>query len=144
MVFEWDGGLRDLYVLNTTIEDWQAAIDFLRSSAYPLSFWLNDKAVPLPENVGSVFANRSQIDVLLSIDISGMIINCHFFTEQELELDLDPREVNSEEQLNSLFRFMKALGQYLRKGVILTHENSPHLVLLRSSPNGDEIQIAED
>jgi hypothetical protein len=73
-----------------------------------------------------------------------MIINCHFFTEQEIELDLDPREVNSEERLNSLFRFMKVLGKHLGKEVILTLENSPHLVLLRTSPDGVEVQIAEN
>jgi hypothetical protein len=28
--FEWDGMLRDVYVLNTTIDDWQRVLDALK------------------------------------------------------------------------------------------------------------------
>ncbi len=36
--FEWDGGWRDLYILNADIGVWQSVIDALRSSDYPLLY----------------------------------------------------------------------------------------------------------
>ena len=73
----------------------------------------------------------------LSIDLYGMILNVHFFIEEEIELDLDlvPHEVNSEARFAALLEFMRGLARSVDKPVRLTPENSSVLVLVEVFPD---------
>ncbi len=68
------------------------------------------KAFPLP----------GECDRLLSVRFAGVLANCHFFMPEELEFDIDPREVTGREQLNALFEFMRCMAEGVGKEVILT------------------------
>ena len=56
------------------------------------------------------------------------VIACHFFTPDEIELDLDPAEVSSQGAMDSVLRFMGCLGSCLGRDVTLTEENSPERI----------------
>jgi hypothetical protein len=112
--FSWDGSWRDIYVLNTKIDDWQDFINLLRNSEFPVD--------GLPDDLPSIFSD-AEIRPLLTINVGGVTLNCHFFRTEEIELDLDPREVTEVEKANELFRFMEAIGCALRKPVRMTPEN---------------------
>ena len=75
--FEQDGSLRDIYVLDTALDDWQKFIDFINQSNYKFSFFVGNKLSPFPSEAGYIFEQKESL--LLSISINGMIINCHFF-----------------------------------------------------------------
>ena len=62
-------------------------------------------------------------------------MNCHFFTEQEIELDLDPRELPADEDILRLTHFMALVGDGLQREVLLTYENGPEGPIVRYSPN---------
>jgi hypothetical protein len=121
--FEWDGSLLDIYIHDTTLNDWQNFIDLIREGAHEFSFSTGHNPSSLPDNVQEVFDHEETS--LLSISIVGMIINCHFFTIEEIELDIDPREVVSEENFRDLTSFISSLGQALAKQVMITPENLP-------------------
>ena len=137
-VFEWDGSLLDLYVLNTDIEDWQSALDFLRTSGYPLFYAVNNIIAELPTDVAAIFRVHEEANVWLRIDASGITILCHFFTDEEIEFDIDPREVSNEEQFGYLCGFVRGLGQYLNRSVILTPESTQETVIIRYLPSEDQ------
>jgi hypothetical protein len=84
-----------------------------------------------------ILAMRPTASVLLSIDVDGIRINFHFFTENEIEGDLDPREIDSDERLGKLLRFLRTVGQGLSREVRLTPENCSDTVLLAYSPRED-------
>ncbi|MEM1436722.1 MAG: hypothetical protein AAGG11_21920 [Pseudomonadota bacterium] len=67
------------------------------------------------------------------VNFGGPVANAHFFFENEIELDLDPREIQSQAAMDKVLRFCEELGQALQSNVLITGENSPDDVLLEFS-----------
>lgn len=59
-----------------------------------------------------------------SIIIDSIVINTHFFSDQQIEFDIDPREINSSLDLERILRFMRSISSILQKEIILSAENS--------------------
>ena len=129
--FVQDGSLRDIYVRGTTINDWERFYRFLIEKKLPLSYLRSDdRTAEFPSSIAKIMEDR-RCGHTLSIDLSGILLNTHFFNDREIELDLDPRDVNSEDRFKSLVNFMGEIGRLLRKEVVLTSENAPEAVILR-------------
>lgn len=132
--FACDGSFRDVYVLNTNVAIWKQFLDFLKSSGIPHSFSGEDIAVYL-DDLAAYFKKRSEHgSLILSMDVNGVIINCHFFTETEIELDLDPKEVTGEDKANSLFQFMEIVSDTLSLPIRMTPENTEETPIFEYSP----------
>jgi hypothetical protein len=140
--FEWDGSLLDIYIHETTLNDWQSFIDWIRHGRYNFSFTPGNNSSSLPDNVQDVF--NEQETSLLSISINGLLANCHFFGMEEIELDIDPREVVSEENFRDLMDFISNLGKALSKQVIITPENMPGMPLFLFTPENNEVKYFSD
>ena len=142
--FESDGGLRDIYVLDTTVADWQAAIDVLRNEVTGLIFNIGDETSELPIDATEIFygARGEPIPVLnrsLYVPFGEGVLVCHFVGEYEIEFDLSPLDVN-DETLPQLVNFMRLLGKATGKPVLLTMENAQDLQIMRFEPSmGDVI-----
>ena len=54
-VFYRDGSLRDIYILETSEQDWQTLLDFLRTSSYSLECLIGEGHQQLPEQVTDLF-----------------------------------------------------------------------------------------
>jgi hypothetical protein len=131
-LFEWDGSLIDIYVLDTTMADWQRMLDCVRSSAYELRYRVEGAAdLPLPQRVEAIFAQRSDAGTLLTIDAPQLCVNCHFFTVEEIDFDIDPRAIDGQPRLDRLVDFIGMLRDALNKEVLLTPENLPSRPLWR-------------
>ena len=66
-----------------------------------------------------------------SIDLNGLILNCHFFLPDQIEFDIDPKEVDSIESFQNVLEFMKVISKALDNQVTLTGENSPRFPLVK-------------
>lgn len=138
--FEFDGSLRDIYVLNTSIKDWQRFIDFAHSGAYRISYEVDGEETSLPRQVAEIFQARTASNAFCSISAGSISIRCHFFNDWELEFDVDPREIQGEAQAEEVFAFMRQIGQLLSKEVILTAENLRSAVIFKSLPGVGQLQ----
>lgn len=116
-----EGSLRDVYVIATKLEDWINFIRFAQGFQHQYSF---DHEVQPLWPVEQIFANR-EAPHLLSININGIFINCHFFIVEEIELDIDPREVNGPAQHHAILEFIAAMAKALQRPAVLTRENEP-------------------
>jgi hypothetical protein len=137
--FKIDGSLRDLYVCGTELHDWQIFLDFLRISKMTFIFTIDGIPRDLPRNINDVIILRNNSPLSLQIVIDGNItLNCHFFLTNDdtdpIELDVDPKEIQSEESFNSLWSFISKVGIKLKKKVHLTHENSPQSIIATFIP----------
>ncbi|WKL48016.1 hypothetical protein Q1W71_24090 [Flavobacterium pectinovorum] len=135
-IFEPDGTLRDIYVENVTIEEWMILIDFLNfnhvirygptgenqlTNIIDLEYsiqYLNDKTGLMESKCASII-------------IDSIIINLHFFTIDQIEFDIDPREINSFEDYKKVANFMNQISEKLEKPVILTGENQIDFPLIQ-------------
>jgi hypothetical protein len=138
--FEPDGSLRDIYVHHVNLSDWQTAINAIRDEAISFSFLTGGQPAVFPNRVSSLF-NIGPDDMLscLHIGFGSGTLNCHFFSKDEIEFDLDPRDMNAQ-MLPKLIQFMTLVGRALGKPVSLTHENNPEAEFMRFEPTSDRVE----
>jgi len=135
----WDGSLRDLYIPNTTLDDWDRLLNFLRDCRFELAYSLDGRPAPVPGRASEAF--RREESGLLACRLGRMTLNCHFFCPEEIEFDLDPREIDSPAELSRLEQFMSEIGSLLRKEVRLSDENCRDEALCRYDPVSGRVLI---
>lgn len=136
--FHVDGSLRDIYVYEMTAIDWKKFLDF--ASTYKTTWSCDDGVIEMPGSVPDVFEIKAQRGLLLEIEQNGVTLNCHFFSEDELELDLDPKEISSQSELDFIVDVLFGIGVTLNKAVVLTDENDPTFQWFKYDP---EISIVQ-
>ena len=138
--FAFDGSWRDICILRTDITDWQRMLDAIRSSGYKLVYFRNDQPIDLPAEASDTFPMPGECDRRLSVWFADVLANCHFFTVEEIEFDIDPREVKGQHELDALFGFMRCLAQAVGKETVLAAENMPEMVIFRVRPEQAAIE----
>ncbi|WP_304186973.1 hypothetical protein [Phenylobacterium aquaticum] len=132
--FEWDGSWRDIYVVGATVDDWQRVLDALARLSPSPTFYIDGKPAPMPVSVKSLFEQRALSAPLLRLEVGHVGLKSHFFDEEEIEFDLDPREVKGPAELEALSDFMRLLADRTGKVATLTHENTKSAVILAVAP----------
>jgi hypothetical protein len=138
--FRWDGSWRDIVVPETNISHWQQALDALRSSSFTLRYLRDGVESSLPFYAAQAFPAPGMADRLFSVNVGGPILNSHFFLETEIEFDLDPREVQSQVELEGIVRFMRLLADATGRDAVLTPENMNHIHVLCVRPNDPRVE----
>jgi hypothetical protein len=127
-----DGALRDIYVLATAGVEWCAFLTALSDSSYHYEVkGFAGEAVDLPKTYNDAIEEKEGRRYFLKIFVNGIQLNCHFFTDEEIELDLTSKEVATDDEFQKLFAFLVWLSKVVRKEVILTHENVQDAVIMR-------------
>ena len=67
----------------------------------------------------------------LKIDFNGINIHCYFFLPDQIEFDIDPKEINSIKEFEIIEKFMISISRTLKYQVTLTGENSPEFPLFK-------------
>ena len=134
-----DGALCDIYVQNASVDDWRAVIDSLRQSKFRLELQIDGQVTELPRDVSKLlFRDPSASRPSMYVHIGSTTLNCHFFTVEEIEFDLNPRDMRPE-LLPDVLSFLKLLGRATSKPVILTVENTPEAAIMRFEPTNSEV-----
>ena len=97
-------------------------------------FRLGAQAPPIGHAGGEAkdaFPLEGECHRLLSVRFCGVLANCHFFTPEEIEFDIDPREVVGQTELDGLFGFMSCLAEAVGQDVILCPENCSQTTVFR-------------
>ena len=135
--FEADGSLRDIYISPTNEAIWDEFIELIANSSYKTEFFHNDKSISFPIAFCRIKELQFSNPTILHIWIGSKIqVNCHFFTEEEIELDISPLDVPDEQSYTMLQEFMFWLSSSLRLSVKLTHEGSPDMLICEVFNNG--------
>jgi hypothetical protein len=139
--FYRDGSLRDIYLKDTQLDDWNIIAQFVLGHAYPIAFSGAWSSVTFPPDIARLFPKSADDELtLLEIDVSGVRVCCHFFTEQEIEFDLDPSDVDTPYKLDAIFHFMKGLAAAIGKDAVLTPENMPDTPIFRCRPDASAVE----
>lgn len=134
-IFENDGALRDIYVQNTTVSDWEKVIDLLNSK-YQITFgvYQDDLKNKIDiDFVRTMFKDETgELETkTATIDLNGIVIKCYFFIENQIEFDITPTDIKSVKELNNLINFMKSISLRLGKQVTLCGQNQPEFPLIK-------------
>ncbi|WP_088894212.1 hypothetical protein [Leptolyngbya ohadii] len=128
----WDGSLRDIYIQRTTLDNWNQFLRLVRATAN-YQYYVDSEPEILPAIAADIFLTE-KYPKLLSIWIAEVQLNCHFFSQKEIELDLDPRQITNEETFNQIKQFMEQLAKALGRSTRLTPENLPGFPMLEYNP----------
>jgi hypothetical protein len=131
--FTVDGSWRDLYIFDTTLDDWQRLLDFLAGSGYAMRLTGGETASPPTTVAGIPWATADDF-ATLEVDIGGPVVTCHFFSEEEIEFDFDPSDVTSPAHLAALVLFMQRVSSTMKKPIRLSPENTSEIALLEYDP----------
>ena len=135
-IYYLDGSLRDIYVPVTTRHDWIIWANYVNSK-YKTSFYTYETEITEEKiNIHQVFEiwdGRQDNSSEASIFIDNILIKCYFFADLEIENDITPIEINSNDDHRKLIEYMSGISNVLNKRVILTPENSPEIELVSVS-----------
>jgi hypothetical protein len=129
-LWEQDGSVRDVYLRDASESDW--LVLFGIATGYPHQYSFDGKALALPRTL-SMFSNREGSH-LLTITVGSACLNCHFFDQGEIELNIDPRDVVDELTHKEVLSFLELLSNKTQKELWLTAENMPTSPYLSYKP----------
>lgn len=145
--FETDGALRDVCVLDATMQDWQRMLDGLSALPWTVIFrWaLSDSpadSMPGARELWERLERDPDENATLSLRVGEIWFTCYFFSDDEIEFTFDPADVVDEKSFSSLREFIQWLGDSTRREVIMTmegseHESMPKLLSYGGSPATD-------
>ena len=128
-----DGSLRDIYFFDSTVEIWDSFLAAVFKSEFNYKFYKDGEACEIYTDLNSILKERENTTLMLVIEKDGVSFNCHFFTDEEIELDITPREVNSQYSLNVVLEFMVHFSRAIGLPCVLTYEGSPEHVIIKCS-----------
>jgi hypothetical protein len=127
--FAFDGTWLDIYGPDNAAATWGQFLHALPGWRWPYRYTHAGDPSELPSALGQ-FSEHLALGPLLQIQVGRVALNCHFFAEDQIELDLDPREVQGEADLRELVAFITCLSATLEGPVALTPENAPSYELV--------------
>jgi hypothetical protein len=117
------GTLPDVFVPDTSIEDWQAVLDLVGEQGWAFEYSEGGTVLPLPraEVVLSRPADAEQphLEVLPAADVVAIF---RFYAAEAIDFDVDIRELQGQERLDVLCDFLTAIGRRLGKRVLMDYE----------------------
>jgi len=138
--FEWDGSWRDIYVTPASLDDWKAVFPLLRAQS-DAEFIRESGSVSIPDSLDESFFTDSR--PTLRFRVGGVLVVFHFFTPEEIECDIDPREVTGQASLDAVLTFVQQLGDLTRKRTVLTPENCSDHPIISYDPESREFEYHE-
>ena len=130
-----DGSLRDIYVSDTTEDDWQKWMEWVQRT-YPTEWFDHQTKTPADAvdfaAISNHWQNENQTRLLptLKVFLEHIPINTHFFIANEIENDINPADIKTWGDHVRLLNYMKVMSYVLDKPVVLTPENMPDHVLM--------------
>ncbi len=128
--FEEDGALRDIYATEVDEGAWERAYQFLLAQP-GLVFRVAGEESLVPPSAMAWIRLHETGSPLLQFKRGGIEFACHFFCNDEIELDFWPQAIEGQESLDDLGLFISELGRAARRDIVVTHENGPELRILR-------------
>ena len=81
-----DGMLRDLWVFDSTMSDWQAVLDAL-TQVYSYDYWEDGEIVSSLPSAKEIHSRREIKGTTISFEVGRMRANSFFICEDEIDFD---------------------------------------------------------
>jgi hypothetical protein len=119
------GATRDIYVPETTADDWQVALDSV-ARRWRCAYSEDGMPTPMPSDVEQIFQARAERKTHLDIRLSDRVaMRAHFFAPSEIEFDFDPEQLVDDADVYRIFEFVLHVGRSLGRTVHMTVESHP-------------------
>ncbi|MFD6270290.1 hypothetical protein [Nocardia asteroides] len=139
------GALPDLWVLDTSVEDWQAVFDLIQSSGWACEYREGDSVGPLPAAAEVLPRPADAECVLLRVSpVPSVTVTFYPMSATEIDFDVDLRELQGQVGVDTLCDFVSALGRRLNRPVFMGAEGQYGYPLLGFDPAADRVVLLAD
>ncbi|SDI47737.1 hypothetical protein SAMN05192558_108167 [Actinokineospora alba] len=135
------GHLPDVYVSSTTSEDWQRVVDLVRTSGMSYQCREDGRSVDLPAHVGAILDRQDATMELWVWPAPEVLAIFRFSSVDEIDFDVDLRELQGQDRLDVLCGFLRAIGREVGKPVLVVAEGSRY-PLVGYDPVADTVSRA--
>lgn len=117
------GSLPDLRVPDTAVHDWQILLDLVLERGWEHRYSEGGAVAPLPR-AQTVLSRSAEAECpqLRVWPSEGVLAIFRFYTADEIDFDVDLRELQGQERLDTLCGFLEAIGRRLGKSVLMDPE----------------------
>ena len=139
------GSLPDVRVPATSVEDWQALLDLVRARGWQYEYSAGDSVMPLPE-AEAAFSRPAEAEIpsLRVWPVADVLAIFRFYDPGTIDFDVDLRELQGQQRLDVLCGFLRAIGQRLRKPVLMDPEGDNGHPVLGFDVGADRVVIMSD
>lgn len=139
------GTLPDVRVPNTSVEDWQAVLDLVVEKGWKYQYSEGERVLPLPraESVLSRSADAECPDLRVWPMADVLAIFC-FDADDEVDFDVDLRELQGQERLDVFCGFLREIGRRLGKQVLMDPEGDCGHPVLGFDVEADRVVLLAD
>lgn len=146
-VEEWfdpvsNGMLPDVYVPDTTVNDWQAVVDLVRSKGWAYEYAVDGRVVRVPHRVEDMLRLRDEAGVTFKVWLAHDILAIFRpYAVEQIDFDVDLRELQGQQRLDVLCQFMRAVGRKLGKPVVMTPEGADTTPIIGYGVDADQVRV---
>lgn len=117
------GSLPDVRVPDASVADWQAVLDLIDASGWRSRYSEGDVVMPVPR-AEAVLSRPDDVECpeLRVWPTSDVLAIFRFLAAEEVDFDIDLRELQGQERLDVLCSFLRAIGQRLGRPVFMDPE----------------------
>jgi hypothetical protein len=126
-IYPSDGSFPDIYVLNTSYDDWRRWGAWVNAT-YPVRFRDTNQQEHARIDTEAVLAywqgDRLGNMPFASLWVGTVQINCFFLAEDSLDGDMNPQDIQSVEDHHALLEYLSNMSRLLAKEVIMLDEGT--------------------
>jgi hypothetical protein len=124
----------------TTLADWQAVLDLVRAEGWSFESSVGGERAALPGRAEQMLDRPDQECVVLRVwPAPGVLAIFRLYAVEQVDFDVDLRELQGQEQLDVLCGFVRTLGRRLGKRVLMTPEGSSAFPLISYEVDVDQV-----
>ncbi len=139
------GRFPDLFVEGTTVEDWQAVFDLIRSKGWAWQYFEGWRERQLP-SAAEVLSQPADAEVMTLRVWPGLDVEVIFrpWAAEEIDFDVDLHQLQGQAGVDTLCDFLCAIGRRLGKPVSMYAEGDHHSPVLGFDPAADRVVLLAD
>ncbi|WP_454196137.1 hypothetical protein [Nocardia sp. Marseille-Q1738] len=139
------GALPDVSVSGTSVEDWQAVFDLVRSSGWAWEYSEGGDARPLP-SAAKVLSRPAEAEMadLRVWPVPDVLVIFRPVSAADIDFDIDLRQLQDQAGVDTLCSFLCAIGRRLGKPVSMTAEGDYGNPVLGFDPAADRVVLLTD
>ncbi|MEU9139502.1 hypothetical protein AB0D33_26690 [Streptomyces sp. NPDC048404] len=139
------GSLPDARVPNASVGDWQAVLDLVAEKGWTCQYSEGETVLPVPraEAVLSRAADAESPDLRVwpTADVLAIF---RFHADDEVDFDVDLRELQGQDRLDVLCGFLREIGRRLGKPVFMDPEGEYGHPVLGFDVEADRVVLLAD
>ncbi|MEV4539320.1 hypothetical protein AB0J82_36660 [Asanoa sp. NPDC049518] len=135
-----NGSLPDVHVPETTAEDWRRLIALVQAEGWQWAYLVEGELSELAA-VEDMLSRRGAGVALHVWPAPDVLAIFWPYGAEQIDFDVDLRELQGQERLDVLCRFFTTIGRGLRKPVLMTPEGVGNYPVLGYDPAEDRVVV---